>query len=166
MPGVITGGRVPDVELAYLSGDEIVSVSTSDLFANVKSVVIGIPGAYTPVCANQHIPDLLHSIDKLKTAGFDLLVCIAPNDPFVLDAWSKAVDPQAKIRFLSDGNLDFCNALGLSAVHRKLHLGRRPERYMLTIHDGVIQRLKVERSIFSCTVSRASTALDPNVAHI
>ena len=155
------GTRVPGVELAELADDQVVAVPTGPLFARHCSVVIGVPGAFTPVCARQHVPDFVRSATRLKAAGYDQLICVAPNDPFVLHAWSTQVDPDRRIRFLSDGNLDFCTGLGLQATERDFHLGTRSERYMLIVVDGVIRRLRVEASITAYLCTRAADALAP-----
>ena len=115
--------------------------------------MIGIPGAYTPICADRHVPELVRDADRLRAAGFDMIGCIASNDPFVLQKWTREIDPQGKICFLSDGNLEFAAALGLLQTEESLFLGTRSERYALTIEGGFIKRLKVEASIFDvkCT---------------
>ena len=82
-----------------------------------------------------------------------MIGCIASNDPFVLQQWSKEIDPENKVTFLSDGNLEFAAALGLLQTEQSLFLGTRSERYSQSIENNLIKRLKVETSIFdvSCT---------------
>lgn len=156
---IILGSRVPSVNLGYLADGGVAALSTDALFAGVKSVVIGIPGAFTPVCSQQHVPDFVANADRLQASGFAQLICIAPNDPFVLEAWRCQMDPQHKIRFLSDGNLDFTRALGLSEAHKDLFLGNRSKRYMLVVHDRTIQRVRVETSILTYACTRADDVL-------
>lgn len=150
---ILLGARVPDVKLASLRGGEIVPIAAPDLFAGAKSVVLGVPGAFTPVCSDAHVPDFVRNADTLSRAGFSQLVCIAASDPYAVDAWRTRVDPLAKLRFFSDGNLDFCRALGLASAQRELFLGERSERYMLVVEDQIITRVRVETSIlrFNCT---------------
>lgn len=156
---IVLGSRVPSVKLGYLSDGAVAALSTDALFAGVKSVVIGIPGAFTPVCSQQHVPDFVANADRLSASGFAQLICIAPNDPFVLEAWRCQMDPHHKIRFLSDGNLDFSRALGLSEAHNDLFLGNRSKRYMLIVHDRTIQRVRVETSILTYACTRADDVL-------
>src|SRR4051794_70069 len=98
------GGRGPDVALGYLADGVIKSVRTPELFAGKKSIVIGVPGAFTPVCTNEHVPDFVRHADEFRSSGYQQLLCIAPNDPFVISAWSLVIDPERKLRFLADGN--------------------------------------------------------------
>jgi len=156
---VLNGNPVPRVELGFLEQDRVSAVATGTLFARGKTLAIGIPGAFTPVCTTRHLPDFLLNVERVRDAGYTQLLCIAPNDPFVLDAWVRTVDPEGKIRFLSDGTLDFAEALGVVDVDRKSFLGRRSKRYLLAVENGVIVRLKVENSIYECSVTKPSAAL-------
>ncbi len=162
MPKFITGQPVPNVRLGFIQDDQVRFVSAPSLFAGRRAIVIGVPGAFTPVCTHQHVPDFVRNADRLRASGYDLLVCIAPNDPFVLRMWSGNLDPDGKLRFLSDGNLDWTTALGLGSTERDLCLGQRSQRYMLNIEDGILGRLRVEAGIldFSCTRMEAVTELE------
>jgi len=51
--------------------------------------------------------------DAIKKKGVDEIVCMAVNDPFVMDAWSKDRGATGKVRLVSDGNGEFTKALGL-----------------------------------------------------
>lgn len=151
---------VPDVQLGFLDNGEVRSVSASDLFAHGLTVVLGIPGAFTPVCTNKHIPDFLSQADAFDMQGCRQLVCIAPNDPFVLEEWASRVDPEHRIRFLSDGNLEFTRALDLVCENPGLFIGERSERYLMVVENGTIVRLRIEPNILTYSCSRANDALE------
>ena len=160
MRNIINGSRVPDILFGHAENDELRTVGAREYFACGRTLVLGAPGAFTPVCTKQHIPDFVQNADKLVASGFSRLVCIAPNDPFVLDAWARQLDPGKKLKFLSDGNLDFARALQLESQNRKLFLGWRSERYLMTVDDGIITRLRVEPSILTYSCTRATDALN------
>ena len=151
---------IPNIRLGFLVKGEVQSVSASELFAHGRTVVLGVPGAFTPVCTNSHIPDFVAQADAFDMQGCRQLVCIAPNDPFVLEAWAKHVDPERRIRFLSDGNLQFTRALALDCEIPDLFLGERSERYLMVVENGVIVRLRVEQNILTYAYSGAADALD------
>ena len=152
--------KVPDIQLGFLDGGEIRSVSASELFAHGRTVVLGVPGAFTPVCTDKHIPDFLAQADTFDMQGCRQLVCIAPNDPFVLEAWAKLVDPERRIRFLSDGNLQFTRALALNCETPNMFIGERSERYLMIVENGTIVRLRVEDDILTFSYTGADAALD------
>jgi peroxiredoxin len=128
MSPILNGSRVPAVLLARLENNTIRTISTEKLFAYGQAVVMGIPGAFTPICTQRHIPEFVQNAERLTAAGYSHLVCIAPNDPFVLDAWARRVDPLSKIEFYSDGNLEFARSLGLLEQVSHLYLGWRSSR--------------------------------------
>src|ERR1700733_6266161 len=119
---IMNGGNVPDVPLGRMEGDEIRSESARKIFSRGRAVVLGIPGAFTPICTSQHLPDFVNNAARIRASGIDHLYCIAPNDPFVLAAWAWQVDPDKTIEFLSDGNLEFAGALNLTARNQELFL--------------------------------------------
>lgn len=151
----LVGERVPSVNLGYLENGSVCIVDTLSLFSGVRSVVMGVPGAFTPVCSRQHVPDFVASADDIKASGVTQLICIAPNDPFTIEAWREQVDPDCKIRFLSDGNLEFCRALRLHDVYESLFLGERSMRYLLIVRDGVISHVRVDPDVltYECTAA-------------
>ena len=151
------GQRIPYAALAELHDGEISLTHTEQLFAGRSAVVMGMPGAFTPVCSQQHLPNFIGSAERLKAAGYQMLICICPNDPWVIEAWARQIDPQRRIRFLSDGNLELTRKLGLVSRVEGYHLGDRSERYTMILRDAVIEKLAVEQDIlqFSCTTSDA-----------
>lgn len=153
------GRRVPNIMLGELYGDEIVTVHTEQLFLGVRAVVIGVPGAFTPVCSGQHLPNFIANAPRLKAAGFSLIACVAPNDPWTIDRWARDIDPDRHVRFLSDGNLAFTRALGLSARADSLFLGERSQRYVMTLRNAVIEKLRVEDDIVSLHCTHADAVM-------
>ena len=41
------------------------------------------------VCTEQHVPSYLNSINELRSAGVDKLVCLAVSEPTVVQEWAK-----------------------------------------------------------------------------
>lgn len=154
MRPILNGSRVPAVPLARLENGTLQTMPADRLFAYGRAVVMGIPGAFTPVCTHRHIPEFAQSAEKLTAAGYSHLICIAPNDPFVLDAWARQVDPSSRIDFYSDGNLEFTRALGLLERVSHLYLGWRSSRYLMVTSDGVIQRLRIEKDVLDYNCAR------------
>lgn len=167
-PELFVGGQVPNKTLGLLKDGEIQAIDAQMVFSHGKVVAIGVPGAYTPVCTEQHIPDFVRNATKLKQSGYGKLICIAPNDPFVLERWARELDPYGRILFLADGNLEFARALGLIAELPSLFLGERCERFMMITVNGIIQKLRVEPNVltYSCTRSEDALSSDDEVCLI
>ncbi len=154
-----TGQRAPSVTLGELRDGAVKPVQTEALLAGRRAVIIGVPGAFTPVCTTRHAPEFIAKADMFRAAGFSLLACIAPNDPWTVAAWAAQLDPQGKVRFLSDGNLDFARGLGLVQRNNEMFLGQRPMRYLLMTQDAVIERLKIEKHVVELTVTQPESLL-------
>ena len=152
--GPIRVGRlIPDVALARMRDGQVDPVKAADAIGNGRVVVVGLSGAFTPVCSRQHAPAIVSSADQLREAGFDRVICIVASDPFVTDAWAQSMDPQHKVTFLSDGNLDFARAFGLITTAPELFMGRCSERYLMIVDKGRVASCKVESCVtdYSCT---------------
>lgn len=150
---IAVGRRIPPASLAELKNGELVVLSTERLFEGRRAIVMGMPGAFSPTCAQKHLPDFIGNAERLRSAGFQLLACITPNDPWVMDRWARELDPGRKIRFLSDGNLELTRKLGLNVRADNFHLGERSARYTMILKDAVIEKLAIENTIdeFACT---------------
>ncbi|KXS11024.1 putative peroxiredoxin [Gonapodya prolifera JEL478] len=163
---IAVGDKVPDVTLMYNAQPEkegICSapkpVKTSELFAGKKVVLFGVPGAFTPLCHNTHLPSYLTEFDVLKTKGVDVIACISTADVFVQDAWGKAENVGSKILMLSDGNGEFVTKAGLSTDMTKFRFGPiRSQRFALIAEDGVVKHIAVDGPKYGDTDAKAIVA--------
>lgn len=154
-PRISSGDRVPQAVLGKLESGAVRRVSLQEHIAGKRVVVVGIPGAFTPVCTFEHVPDLLRNVARLRASGIDDVICVAPNDPWAVNAWAECVDPDNKIEFLSDGNLALARALGVTIIDSENMLGETSARYMLLVSGGVVRRLTVEPHVMKLTCTRA-----------
>ena len=149
----LVGTYMPPALVAELIDGQVVPVRAHDVMGRGKTLAIGVPGAFTPVCTERHVPGLVLNAERLRRSGYDNLVCIVASDPFTTHAWAKQLDPKGWIRFVSDGNLNLCRAMSLVTHEQRLFLGDRSERYMIIAVNGVIETVRVEKQIadYSCT---------------
>ena len=102
------------------------------------------PGAFTPGCTHIHLPGFINGYDQLAAKGVDKVVCVAVNDPWVMEAWVEATGAE-DILMLSDGNGEFAVAMELTMDATGFGLGMRSQRYAAVIEDGAITALRVEK---------------------
>ncbi len=156
---IAVGDRLPAATLRRMSAEGIEEVETESLFAGKKTALFAVPGAFTPTCSAQHLPGFIANADALAAKGVTQIVCVAVNDPFVLDAWAKQSDAGDAVLILSDGNGEFTRALGLELDGSGFGLGQRSKRYAMLVDDGVVTVLKVEANPGVVEVSGAEDLL-------
>ncbi|MCH8861949.1 MAG: peroxiredoxin [Proteobacteria bacterium] len=138
------GDKIPSATLMRMGEAGPEPVSTDELFADKRVVLFSVPGAFTPTCSAQHLPGFVTQADEILAKGADVVVCIAVNDVFVMDAWGKAHDAGDKVMMLADGNGEFSAALGLSMDASAFGMGTRGQRFALIAEGGIVTILNVE----------------------
>lgn len=106
--------------------------------------IFGIPGAFTIVCSNEHVPGYLELASHFKSIGVDEIWCVSVNDAYVLRAWAEQLGIEGRIRMLSDGNAEFANALGLQRDLSNKGMGVRLQRFSMLVVNGVVKVLNIE----------------------
>src|ERR671910_1432307 len=105
------GDRLPAANLKQLTADGIKDVSLGDITKGKKVVLFAVPGAFTPTCSERHLPGFLEGAEALKAKGVQAIVCVAVNDPFVLNAWDKATNVGGGVELLSGCNSEFTRTI-------------------------------------------------------
>jgi 2-Cys peroxiredoxin 5 len=154
-PRISSGDRIPQAMLGQLVGGVVREIDLQALLGRERAVIVGIPGAFTPVCTCEHVPSLLTNVARFRANRVKHIICVAPDNPWAVDAWARAVDPEGRLVFLSDGNLSLARALGVNVVDRGLFLGEVSTRYMLLADGGCVRRLTVESGVNDLTCTRS-----------
>ena len=92
------GDKLPK-EIALFASSNITEVGTcakpkkvtSNVLSQGKVVIFAVPGAFTPTCHLQHLPEFETSFKEFAAKGVDAVYCISTNDVFVMDAWGKSL---------------------------------------------------------------------------
>lgn len=154
-----TGDRLPDAKFMTLTADGPKALTTADIFKGKKVALFAVPGAYTPTCHKQHMPGFVERTDEIKAKGIDTIACIATNDVFVMDSWSKDTGATGKVLMLTDDSAAFSKAIGLDIDLNGpgIGLGVRSKRYSMLVDDGVVTSLNVDEAPPSHDLSSAAT---------
>lgn len=151
------GDKLPAVEL--VEGPDMKKVNLQDLFAGQRSILFGVPGAFTPTCSRVHLPSYVRDYDKLKAKGIGQVFCLSVNDPFVMQAWSEANNAGGKVRMLSDTQAIFVKATDLALDLSHVLGGLRAKRFVMLVDDGVVKQLHVEPDPTKATCTLAGEVL-------
>jgi len=144
----LIGDQVPDANVFELVEQAPEIIRSETLFSSQRVVLFGVPGAYTPACSAEHLPGFLNNYADLRSRGADSIICIAVNDPFVMDAWGQAHEVKGRIRMVADGDGSFTRAMGLALDLAGFGLGKRSKRYAMILDDGIIRHFNVEAGPF------------------
>ncbi len=154
------GKKIPRVVLKRLNAKgEIEDIDTVDYFRGRTVLLFGTPGAFTPTCAQKHLPDYIGQAEAIKASGVDEIVCVAVNDPYVMKQWADAARAEGKVTMLSDGNAKFTKALGLGMDIACYGMGYRCKRFSMIVENGIVRNLQVEKSIDDVGVTGAQACM-------
>lgn len=138
------GDEVPmDGSFMVIKDGEPSEVPYADVFKGKNVVVCGVPGAFTGTCSEKSLPNYLAKVDDFKAAGADSVVCICVNDPFVVDAWSKAKEVGDKMTVLGDGGAAFVSKCDIGFDTAGFG-GTRMRRLSMYVQDGKVSQLNLE----------------------
>ncbi|XP_048259117.1 peroxiredoxin-5, mitochondrial-like [Haliotis rufescens] len=133
------GDRLPNVEVYGATPNDV--INPAELYKGKRGVLFSVVGAFTPGCSESHIPEYISNHQKFKEEGYDLICCVAVNDPFVMDAWGKELRAEGKIKMLADTRGEFTRAMGMQLDCTKPLGGWRSRRYSIVVEDSVIQQI-------------------------
>jgi len=147
--------NVPNSEIFVLENGEPIKKKIEDLLKNKKTIIFGLPGAYTSVCSAKHLPGYINMYQQFKDKEIDQIICISVNDPFVMNAWGKENNVGDKIIMMGDPFLNFTKAIGAEVDKSGRGLGIRSNRYTMFIDDMKVIKLQEEKDTGSCEISAA-----------
>jgi glutaredoxin/glutathione-dependent peroxiredoxin len=155
---IAVGDHVPDVALKAVTPHGVDDVQTGALLGEGKVVLFGVPGAFTPVCSDFHLPGFVLRTEDILAKGVARIFCVSVNDAFVMGAWARSEGADG-ITMLADDTAAFTAAMGLTTDASSFGLGIRSERYAAVIEDGVLVSLEVEQAFVDHEVSTAEHVL-------
>ena len=152
---IAKGSPLPDIEieaLLFQVPEEKEEGAATDVKAavlplpkalgNGTTVLVGMPGAFTPTCSDQHLPGFIKQADKLKTLGVERVAVITTNDRYVNSAWNSAIEEcmvtKSGLLMLSDADGDAVKAMGL-VDDMGFGLGLRSKRFVIVAEAGVVE---------------------------
>ena len=140
------------------SGTEYIienNVDSSALFTQ-KSVIVGIPGAFTPTCSLKHLPEYISLYEQFKAKGVEVYV-LSVNDAFVMKKFGEEL--KAGLTMICDGSGLLTKSIDAGLDLTDKGLGYRTRRFSFVVEGGVIRIVNDEGSGAFTEKSAASTVL-------
>ncbi|MEM7733447.1 MAG: molybdopterin cofactor-binding domain-containing protein, partial [Pseudomonadota bacterium] len=133
------GDTLPEATFIVMGEGGPEEVSLSDKTKGRKVVIFAVPGAFTPTCHSAHVPSFIRVKDALKDKGVEEIICVAVNDPFIMQTWGKASGASdAGITMLSDAESTFTKAVGMNFSAPPVGFVDRSKRYAMLVDDGTV----------------------------
>jgi peroxiredoxin len=149
------GEQLPLSEFFYLDINGPQKIKSIDLFKNQKTIVIGVPGAFTKVCSAKHLPGYVNNYETAKQKGVTKIICISVNDPNVMKAWGESQKVEDKIFMAADPYCKFTKSIGAEIDRTDRGLGIRSARYTMLVENNVVKIIKEEEDTGICEISAA-----------
>lgn len=151
--------------LCFISGTPS-TLDYNTIFKDKLVILLGVGGAFTPVCSTKHIPPFIEHTNELRALGVHDVYVLSTNDAYVNEAWriqliqaSKQDKTKSKLgsiigasesssstssastslfTMLSDGNSQFVTECGLELDAYEKGMGIRSQRFAALILDGKV----------------------------
>ena len=155
------GDKIPNSEFYHLDESGAPKkISTLELFDNNKTIVIGVPGAFTKVCSAKHLPGYVINFEAAKKKGVTKIVCVSVNDPNVMKAWGDSQKVEDKIFMAADPYCEFTKSIGADIDRFDRGQGTRSARYTMLVENNIATKIKAEEDTATCEMSAAENFLD------
>ena len=154
------GDKLPSSELFYLDEDNIPKkIDILNLCKSNKTIILGMPGAFTKTCSAIHLPGYVKNYDLALKKGITKIICIAVNDPNVMKAWGENQNVEKKILMAGDPFLKFTKAIGAEVDKSAKGLGIRSNRYTMLVENNEVKKVEEEKETATCELSSAESFL-------
>ena len=154
------GDKLPNSELFYLDkNNDVKKFHILDLCRDNKTIILGVPGAFTKTCSALHLPGYVKNFDLALKKGITKIICIAVNDPNVMKAWGENQKVGTKIFMAGDPFLKFTKSIGAEVDKSAKGLGIRSNRYTMLVENEILKKVEVEKETATCELSGAESFL-------
>lgn len=157
---ISTNQELPNTTLGQMTVDGLVEVNLLGLTKNKKVILVGMPGAFTQTCTNDHLPSLIRTADNLFKNGVDEIICLVVNDVHVAKAWGEVTGAtKAGIKILSDTESKFAKSTGLNFSVPQVGFFDRLQRVAIIAENNMIRHIQLEEERSSCNLTSGETLL-------
>ncbi len=135
--------NIPQSDFYLREGNELVVKTTRDLLDGKRTVILMVPGAFTPTCTNQ-LPAFEAAYDDFTAKGVEQVLCVSVNDGFVMNAWGESLGIK-NVKMIPDGNGTFTNGVQALVDKGNVGMGSRSWRIALILNEqGMVEWAGVE----------------------
>lgn len=138
VPSITFHTRVRDESIGGDNPFRWQDMTSDDYFKDKRVVLFSLPGAFTPTCSTFQLPGYENNAGKFSDLGVDEIYCMAVNDSFVMNAWSRGQKLE-NVKVIPDGAGEFTRQIGMLVDKSNIGFGMRSWRYAAVVNNGVIE---------------------------
>ena len=135
---------IPSVVVPIIQKGVSINCNLFDILKNKKVIIFTVPGAFTPTCSDEHLPDYIKLAISIKEKGIDEIYCLSVNDPFVMRSWLLNYKDHHNIVGIADGNGEITKILNLLSDKSSGFMGLRCKRSAMIIKNNHIIDIFIE----------------------
>lgn len=155
------GDTLPEATLIRKTDTAMEPVELSGKTKDRKVVIVAVPAAFSGLCDQVHLPSFIRSKAGFEAKGVDEIICLAVNDPFVMEAWGKSTGAtEAGITMLADADGSYAKAIGMDFDAAVAGLYGRSLRYAMLVENGEVKILNMEEQHGVCDLTAGETLLE------
>ena len=155
------GDNFPNSDIYICKKDKICQINTSQILLNKKTIIFGMPGAFTPTCTNFHIPSIISQIENFKNKGIDEIYCLVVNDIHVTKVWAentRSID--SGLNILTDPSGKLIKKIGMEFTVSQVGFINRSKRFCLILNNSMVQKIFLEEERSICNITSGQNILD------
>ena len=137
--------KIPNIKVPIIKNGLHEVLSLSEEFNNKKIILFGVPGAFTPTCSDNHLPDYIKSISSFKSKGVKNIYCLSVNDKYVMNAWLISHSNSDNIIGIADGNGEITRFFDLQEDKSKSYMGIRSSRFAMIVHNNIVKKTFIDK---------------------
>lgn len=138
------GSEIPSATVAVLDSGIPTPFDIRDLIEGHQCLLIGVPRAFSPVCADDQVLEVAAEIERHKADGIERFIVVMADHPWAMEAWRDSLDVPDEMLFVSDGNLNFAKACAMMQRWRGLFLGDCSKRFLIRTDGLTVSAIQVE----------------------
>jgi len=125
--------------------NQFAGTKMGEVLSSGKVVVFNMPGPFTGVCENGHVPNVMKSVPKMNDEGYEVVITSA-TDCFSMNGWRKAMATNTDgTKWYADCSGELAKTLGTDCDLSGIGVhGPRATRYCAAFVKGKLDYIAVE----------------------
>ena len=153
------GNEVPNTQIFRMVEGKIQKFFLHDLILKKKIILLGMPGAFTPTCSEEHLPNYINNISNFHSKGIEV-ICLIVNDLYIAELWEKESGARKSgLKIYSDPKSHFAKKTGLIFSAPEIGFVNRLQRFVMLIDDRIIKFINTEEKRGICDLTLSENTL-------